>query len=115
MNGTLKGAEDPTILVGSSPPASAYDILNLFPQIEGVGHCEMNAFKKFTEADRCGARGPLPYNYPLMKNRRCDMVIDCPYDDVYAPPSMTDEGAHCMEHCKSSTVHCIQTTFISNA
>ena len=100
MTGALKGAEDSSISVGTTPPASAYDILTLFPYIEGIGHCDMHKFKEWMEEERCGSRGPLPYNYPLMPIRRCDGVIDCPYEDVDAPPSMVDEGAHCMDHCK---------------
>ena len=95
----LKGAEDNSIEVGKATPTSVYDIVNLFPEIEGVGHCDMNAFKAFAESERCASRGPLPYKMPLLPNRRCDMIIDCPYEDVYAPPSEVDEGAHCMEHC----------------
>ena len=98
----LKGAEDNSITVGKATPTSVYDIVNLFPEIEGVGHCDMNAFKAFAESNRCGSRGPLPYKMPLLPNRKCDMIIDCPYDDVYAPPSEVDEGAHCMDHCKSN-------------
>ena len=100
----LEGAEDLS-LKGSQPeigPASVIDILSVFPEIEGLGHCEMHTFKAFLESDTCGSRGPLPYNYPILPSRRCDGIIDCPYEDVYASPQDVDEGQHCIDQCEDN-------------
>merc|ERR1712228_1150049 len=67
---------------------------------EGLGKCDRNAFKELAESQTCGSRGPLPFRYPFLETRRCDMQYDCPYEEVNSPTYKVDEGEQCMdEYC----------------
>ena len=95
----LKGAEDITIPIRSAPAGSTYDIIDIMSRMEGLGKCDRNTFKEMAESQTCGSRGPLPFKYPFLETRRCDMQFDCPYEDLGAPSFKVDEGEQCMDEC----------------
>ena len=99
----LENAEDNSIPIHGTRISSTYDLIDVMSITEGRGKCDRNVFKAKAEAQTCGSKGPLPFKYPLLDTRRCDMTYDCPYEDIGADPSQVDEGAHCMEHCMFMT------------
>ena len=104
----MKNADDSTLPVHAAGAGSTYDLVDVMSKIEGQGKCDKHVFKAKAEAQTCGSNGPLPYKYPFLDTRRCDMMFDCPYEDIGAGSSLVDEGAQCMEHCM-----CITTVFAS--
>ena len=96
----LKGADEGVTYVAETPAGSVYDLVDWLAEIEGQSHCDRDVFLKKIENQLCGSRGPLPVQFPLMETRRCDMQLDCPYEDMKAPDFMLDEGENCMDHCK---------------
>ena len=95
----LEGAEDITIPIRGAPAGSTYDIIDIMSRMEGLGKCDRNTFKEMAESQTCGSRGPLPFKYPFLETRRCDMQFDCPYEDIGAPSYKVDEGEQCMDEC----------------
>ena len=95
----MKNADDPSISVKSAGTGSTYDLVDIMARTEGQGKCDKYLFKAKAEAQTCGSNGPLPYKYPFLEKRRCDMMFDCPYEDIGVGPSQVDEGPHCIEHC----------------
>lgn len=101
--GELKNAQDPSLPMHEMRISSTYDVVDVMNKCEGRGKCDRNVFKAMAESQTCGSKGPLPFNYPFLDQRRCDMAFDCPYEDIGADSSKVDEGAHCMEHCLFTT------------
>ena len=95
----MKNADDTSIPTKAAGAGSTYDIVDIMAKMEGKGKCDKYIFKAKAEAQTCGSKGPLPYKYPFLETRRCDMMFDCPYEDIGDGPNKVDEGAHCMEHC----------------
>ena len=95
----LKYADDHSIPAKEAGSSSTYDVVDIMSMMEGKGKCDPHLFKEKAEAQTCGSRGPLPYKYPLLETKRCDMTFDCPYEEIGDGPDKVDEGAHCMEHC----------------
>ena len=99
----MKNVEDASIDISIAGAGSTYDLVDILEKMEGKGKCDPKVFKAKAEAQTCGSKGPLPYKYPLLDTRRCDMMFDCPYEEIGDGPDKVDEGAHCMDHCMLMT------------